>query len=142
MKNTLIILVLLLMGMTLHAQSGGVEVEITGIVAEWGGSISIGLFEKKGFPKEGQAITNRVDPVRGIKSTVKFENMPVGNYAIAVFQDVNTDGKLNRTIYGQPTEPYAFSNNVFGKYGPPKFASVAFSVDENTNSKLVIHLKE
>ncbi|NQT62430.1 MAG: DUF2141 domain-containing protein [Candidatus Marinimicrobia bacterium] len=142
MKNTCIMIASLLFGMSLNAQMGVVEVEITDVVAEWGGSVNIGLYEKKGFPKMGQAIVSENVPVRDIKATHKFENIPVGKYAIAVFQDVNGDDKLNRTIYGQPTEPYAFSNNVFGRFGPPKFAEVSFSVESDANSKLVIHLKE
>lgn len=142
MKNTITMIVLLLAALTLNAQPGGVEVEITDVVAEWGGTVRIGLFEEIGFPKTGLAIVSENVPVRDIKAAHIFENIPVGKYAIAVFQDVNGDEELNRDIYRRPTEPYAFSNNVFGRFGPPKFEAVSFSVENNTNSKLVIHLKE
>ncbi len=142
MKNRIIVIASLLSAMTLNAQSGVVEVIVTDVVAEWGGSVIIGLFEKNGFPKSGQAIVSDTIPVRDIKATHTFENILAGNYAIAVFQDVNGDNELNRDIYRRPTEPYAFSNNVFGRFGPPKFSEVSFSVDNNTNLKLVIHLKE
>ena len=142
MKNSLIMLVLILIGLNLNAQSGEVEVEITDVVAEWGGSLIIGLFEENGFPRAGQAMVSDTIPVRDIKAAYNFETIPVGKYAIAVFQDINGDDKLNRDVYGRPTEPYAFSNNVFGRFGPPKFAKTSFLVEGNTNSKLVIHLKE
>ena len=142
MKNAVIILLLMLFGITLSAQSGEVEVEITEVVAEWGGSVIIGLFEKKGFPKAGKAVFSDTIPVRDIKATYKFEAIPVGKYAIAIYQDVNGDDKLNRDGYGRPTEPYAFSNNVFGRFGPPKFAKASFLVTSDAESRLVIHLKE
>ncbi|MBC8375115.1 MAG: DUF2141 domain-containing protein [FCB group bacterium] len=142
MKNTGIMITSLLFGMSLNAQMGVVEVEITDVVAEWGGSVNIGLYEKKGFPKMGRAIVSENLPVRDIKATHKFENIPIGTYAIAVFQDLNGDDKLNRDGYGRPTEPYAFSNNVFGRFGPPKFGKTSFSVESDDNSRLVIHLKE
>ena len=142
MKNTRIMIMLLIFGMTLSGQSGSVEVDITDIVAEWGGSVKVGLFVEKGFPKTGKALENKDIPVRDIKAQIKFENIPVGKYAIAVFQDVNVDSTLNRTIYGQPTEPYAFSNNVFGRFGPPKFSEACFSVEDNTKAAMVIHLRE
>lgn len=142
MKYGLIMIVVLLSAMSLNAQSGTVEVEIKEVVAEWGGSVIIGLFEENGFPKAGQAIVSDTIPVRDIKATHTFKNLPVGNYAIAVYQDVNGDEELNRDIYRRPTEPYAFSNNKFGRFGPPSFAKVSFLVDNNTNLKLVIHLKE
>ena len=135
-------IVLLVIGVALSAQSGGVEIEVVDIVAEWGGSVIVTLFEQNGFPKAGQAIISQNVPVRDIKATVTFESIPLGEYAIAVYQDVNGNGQLNRTIYGQPTEPYAFSNNVFGRFGPPKFTAAAFSVEGNGTVKLVIQLKE
>lgn len=142
MKNTLIMIMLILNGMTLNAQSGEVEVIVTDVVAEWGGSVIITIFEARGFPKDGEAFVGENVPVKDVKAKHVFENIPVGHYAITVFQDLNGDGTLNRDIYRRPTEPYAFSNNVFGRFGPPKFAEVSFSVTSNSNSKFVIHLKE
>jgi uncharacterized protein (DUF2141 family) len=142
MKKTLIMINLMLIGMTLNAQRGEVEVTVTDVIAEWGGSVKITLFETRGFPKDGEAVISENVLVRDIIATHKFVNVPVGEYAIAVFQDLNGDGVLNRDIYRRPTEPYAFSNNVFGRFGPPKFTQVSFSVESNTTSKLVIHLKE
>lgn len=142
MKNALIMITVFMFGGTLSAQTGRVTVNITDIVAEWGGTVRIGLFKEKGFPKAGKAIASIDVPVRDIKTTASFENILLGQYAIAVYQDVNLDGKLNRTIYGEPTEPYAFSNNVFGRFGPPKFEKVTFKLESTEHTNLVIRLKD
>jgi uncharacterized protein (DUF2141 family) len=46
-----------------------------------------------------------------------------GQVAIAAYQDLNNDGKLNKGMFGIPTEPYGFSNNAKGTMGPPSFDS-------------------
>ena len=53
MKKVLIN-ILLFFGISLSGQQGALSVDITGVVAEWAGEIKFGLFDKKGFPKEGQ----------------------------------------------------------------------------------------
>ena len=45
----------------------------------------------------------------------------IRQFAVAVYQDINSDGELNRNRFGIPTEPFAFSNNAMGKRGPPSF---------------------
>jgi uncharacterized protein (DUF2141 family) len=41
--------------------------------------------------------------------------VPHGEYAIAVFVDVNGNGKMDKNFLGIPKEQYGFSNNVMGK---------------------------
>lgn len=140
MKKVLIT-IFLLSGINLIAQNGSVSVDITGVVAEWGGELRFGLFDKSGFPREGKALVSRIVPVRDIKANIVLGALPEGNYAIAIYQDLNNDGKINKTIYGLPTEPYAFSNNVFGRFGPPKFADTEFWVASGDTTSLTIHLE-
>jgi len=81
---------------------------------------------------------SETDIVRGrlgfIQSeTQQFEvhGLPEGRYAIAAFQDLNNDSKLNRKFFVLPKEPYGFSNNV-GRYGPASFNKAAFLLSEDT----------
>jgi uncharacterized protein (DUF2141 family) len=64
--------------------------------------------------------------------------LPEGNYAVAVFLDLNGNGKLDSNIFRYPTEPYGFSNNPKSTFGPPPFKDAAFSI--NTNKELSIRL--
>lgn len=54
-----------------------------------------------------------------------------GKYAISIFHDVNSDGELNTNIFGIPKEPFGFSNDAKGKFGPPSFEKAAFEVKED-----------
>lgn len=50
-----------------------------------------------------------------------FEGLKAGIYAISIFHDENDNGKLDTNFIGIPTEPYGFSNNAKGMFGPPDF---------------------
>jgi uncharacterized protein (DUF2141 family) len=61
-----------------------------------------------------------------------------GRIAIAVFQDLNKNGKLDKNIAGIPKEPYGFSLNFRPTFRGPKFEEAAFSPQKV--SKLTIEL--
>ena len=59
---------------------------------------------------------------------VAFENVVPGQYGISAFQDVNNNEKLDTSFIGLPKEPYGFSQNARGKFGPPGFKEIAFEI--------------
>ena len=70
-------------------------------------------------------------------ATVIFTQLPAGDYALSTYHDKNDNSKLD-TRFKIPREPYAFSNNATGKFGPPKFAAAKFSVGD---SDLSVHIR-
>lgn len=62
--------------------------------------------------------------------------LPKGEYAIKAFHDVNSNGKLDTNPFGIPKEPYGFSNNVRGSFGPPSFDSQLFALLENRSMSI------
>jgi uncharacterized protein (DUF2141 family) len=52
-----------------------------------------------------------------------------GEYAIAVFQDTNKNGNLDRNLFSYPSEPFGFSNNYRSLIKPPHWTDVAFQVE-------------
>lgn len=67
-----------------------------------------------------------------------FKNVPVGVYAVRIFQDADGDGKLSSNLFGIPNEPYGFSLNPKSRFGPPSFKEASFEL--NTNMSLTINL--
>ncbi|WP_321478973.1 DUF2141 domain-containing protein [uncultured Bacteroides sp.] len=59
-------------------------------------------------------------------------DLPEGEYAVSLFQDVNDNGKLDRKEFGIPIEKYGFSNNAKGKMGSPTFEEAKFGLSKNT----------
>ncbi len=60
--------------------------------------------------------------------TMRFDALPVGNYAIAVIHDENGNAKLD-TLMGVPREGFGFSRNPAIGFGPPKFTAARFTLD-------------
>ena len=54
--------------------------------------------------------------------------MPPGRLALNVAHDLNGNGRLDMNAMRMPTEPFAFSNNATGMFGPPKFEAAQFEV--------------
>ena len=69
---------------------------------------------------------------------VTFETLPKGMYTLAVFHDVNGNGKLDKNYLGIPTEPYGFSNNARGMFGPPSEKDQLFTIERETIHELFL----
>jgi uncharacterized protein (DUF2141 family) len=136
-----IMTLLILLTSTVYAQTGTVDVKVTQIDVKEGGKIKIGIYDSKGFPLLGKEIDGIDIEVKGTSVTYVFKNIPAGKYAIAAFQDSNVNGELNKNMFGVPKEPYGFSNNKYGRFGPPNFEDVSFDVKEDTSISLKINLK-
>lgn len=93
------------------------------------GQIYVGLYTSEGdFMKDDENFRNCITPVSDNTAQCILENIPNGKYAISVFHDENGNGKLDTGMFGIPKEPYGFSNNARGTFGPPSFHSSSFEV--------------
>lgn len=63
------------------------------------------------WPGENSASYGGKSDVTSLDMIVKIENVPFGIYAIASYQDVNNNGKMDKRL-GIPTEPFGFSNGA------------------------------
>ncbi len=71
----------------------------------------------------------------GVVTTV-FKELPDGEYALSIYWDKNDNGKLDSNMVGIPVEPYAFSNNAAGAFGPPAWNDAKFVVKGDTKTAL------
>jgi uncharacterized protein (DUF2141 family) len=84
----------------------------------------------KGEPYRGATIE-----MKDGKATATFPDLEPGEYAVSAFHDKNSNGRLDTNFTGKPTEPYGFSNDARGRFGPPKFENARFRVN---NSRTII----
>ena len=63
----------------------------------------------------------------------------LGISAITVFHDVNSNEVLDTSLFGFPKEPYGFSNNARGMFGPPEYE--ACKIMNTTSVQLKINLE-
>ncbi len=98
------------------------------------GNVEIGLFNsEKGFLKEGSQFIKKKVKVIGNSLKYTFQNLPKGNYAVAVFHDENLNNKCDTNFIGMPTEGFGFSNNFRPKLSAPKFNQTKVFVENNKN---------
>ena len=70
----------------------------------------------------------------------QLDRLPLGNYAVTVYQDLNQNGNLDRGMFGKPIEPYGFSNNPTSGFRAPTFQECKFSYQQK-ETQLVIRLR-
>ncbi|MFD2936956.1 DUF2141 domain-containing protein [Spirosoma flavum] len=101
------------------------------------GTVYVALFGPgKDFP-EGKPVDGKKVDADNAQVRVTFSVEP-GEYAIAIYHDENSNGKMDMRLFGIPKEPYGFSNNFRPKLSAPKFSDCQFSVD---NGGKTIHIK-
>lgn len=117
--------------------AGGLRVRVSG-VQQGSGPVRIATFaDASTFPNRDQASSTAALPSTG--STVDGSVDASGNVALAAYQDLNNDGTLNRSSFGMPTEPYGFSNNARGQFGPPSFEQASVQVAPNTTVEIELN---
>ena|ERR1700761_6851359 len=80
-----------------------------------------------GFPKKsGRAISQTNTAISDNKAVCEFSGIAPGTYAVSVFHDENSNGKLDTNFMGIPREGVGASNGARGHLGPPKFEDAAF----------------
>lgn len=56
--------------------------------------------------------------------------LPAGDYAFHVFQDLDDNDKMKTNFIGIPREPTGVSRDAKGKFGPPKFKDAVVTIGE------------
>ena len=79
---------------------------------------------------ESGMVRGRLGFIQSANQTLEIHGLPAGRYAVAVYQDTDSDNRLDRWLGFIPKEPYGFSNNV-GKYGPVSFNKAAFDLSDD-----------
>ncbi len=100
------------------------------------GIIRVAFYDKSGeFPSEKtMKFGMELKPEKTGEITVAWKDIPVGEYAIAVFQDLNNNKKLDKNLFGYPKEPFGFSKNFKPKLSAPTFNDCKINFNNNLNN--------
>ncbi|MBC7623607.1 MAG: DUF2141 domain-containing protein [Aeromicrobium sp.] len=120
------------------ANAGNLTIDIKGVGDK--GNVKVALYKQtdkwmRQASGGGQTVPAKKDGV-----SVTFEDVPDGEYAVSLFVDENGNGKLDSNAIGIPIEPYAFSNDATGAFGPPTFEQSKFVVTKDAKT-IVINIK-
>jgi uncharacterized protein (DUF2141 family) len=114
-------------------EKGSLNVSLSNIKAT--GKINIAIYrDGDEFPDEKFMVTRKSAENAKDKCEFQFESLPFGSYAVALYQDVNGNGKLDKGMFGVPQEPFAFSNNFRPRFGGPSFDKCKFDFTKDKQS--------
>ena len=104
------------------AQSRGkatLFLKVTGLRSEKG-QVKIAAFNSSEKWLGEQPIYSSTINVDSQTVTWRINDVPHGDYGIAILHDENSNGKMDKNVLGIPLEPYGFSNNLRVTFGPPE----------------------
>jgi uncharacterized protein (DUF2141 family) len=127
MKLLFLTFILLFSGVKTHKLS----IHISGI-SKIKGSLFIAIFRATDdFPVFGKQYKGIVKEVEGKSQNYTFDNLPEGEYALAIYQDANRNKILDKNLLGIPTEIYGFSNNARRNFSAPSFQEAKFKLNKD-----------
>lgn len=110
-----------------NAQADVIHIEIERLRSDKGKVLCALYSSADGFPKDNQkAVARATSSISDKKATCEFSGIGPGTYAVSVFHDENSNGKLDTNFLGIPREGVGASNDARGHLGPPKFDAAAF----------------
>lgn len=143
-----LLLAAMLGGVALPAQSADLEIEVRGIKARTGqvhaalfdnaedfaidltfratvskdGEVKVGVFTKdNSMPRAPAGLAAALANAASVR--LHMTDIAPGTYAIALYHDVNNDGKVDTNFDGKPLEPWGMSNN-------PKYTGRKLTFDD------------
>ncbi len=117
------------------AQAGELTVDVSGIGSAKG-DVLVAVFDQKGQWLRQAKVSQKTPAQKGNVSVV-FADLPEGEYAVSAVHDVNANGQLDSNAIGIPNEPYGFSNDAAGRFGPPSYDDAKISIDQNKKSIII-----
>lgn len=101
------------------------------------GRLEIGVFKSSNTFPDGPPAAKQSVAVDGRTVRIIFQLEP-GDYAVALYQDVNSNGQIDKRLFGIPKEPYGFSNNIRPKISVPKFDECKVLVRDDARAQITL----
>ncbi len=98
--------------------------------------LRIAFYKKENkFPDEGKfAFAKEFKPTKTGDITITFTDVPSGEYALAIYQDLNGNKKLDTNLVGYPKEPFGFSQNIKPRFSAPTYDECKIVFNANNTS--------
>lgn len=93
-----------------------------------GGQVSVAIFQSGAdWKSRSRPAWAGIRRVEGQQLSLELD-LPSGVYGVMAYHDRNSNGRLDTLPIGLPTEPYGFSNNARGTFGPPTWSAANFTL--------------
>ncbi len=124
--------------------SGGVvEVRVEGIASDRGTVYASIFLSAEGFPGDkSRAFAYRAAPAQDGTVVLTFDEVPAGDFVVAVLHDADSNEELSFNLLGMPKEDYGFSRDARAMFGPPKFEKAVVSLQAGENKTLTVKVRK
>ncbi len=124
----------------LDKSKGSIEIVVNGIKS-FNGQINVALYDTStNFNIIEKAFYKQTYSIKSNSIIISIPNVPIGEYAISLFHDVNKNFQIDKNMLGIPKEGFAFSNNATANFGPPNWESAKFMVVSNKKNAQNLNL--
>ena len=114
------------------------NIEVTG-VPNSEGSIRVAVYNNSdAFLSHDQVFKTGSVVAHEGTTEVSIDDLPDGEYAIALYHDANGNDELGTNWLGIPKEPVGFSNAKMKTFGPPKFRECSFKMEPITEVQVAL----
>ena len=108
----------------LDANSGTLVLEVNNL-QQADGTIYIAIYKgKENFLNEDKAILRSQKVNKKGTLEINLDNLEYGDYALAIFHDLNANKELDTNLVGIPKEPFGFSKPMVSKFREPRYEEV------------------
>ena len=122
---------------------GVVEVRVEGLASTLGTVYASIFLSAEGFPGDkSMAFAYRAVPAQDGTVVLIFEEVPAGEFVVAVLHDADANEELSFNLLGMPKEDYGFSRNARAMFGPPPFEKAVVSLQAGERKTLTVKVKK
>lgn len=110
---------------------GTLIVTVEGVIPP-GGVLRMGVYDRAGYDTDKETAFADV-PAKIGTTVVTLTGIPPGEYGVMVYQDLNSNDKVDSNFLGIPREPYGFSRNARPFLSRPGFDDVKLTITAGEN---------
>jgi len=127
----LIYLYFAICGQMIYAQTFDLTISIPNLKSR-AGELQIGIYNnKETFPHVDEQYKVIYLDLKDFSGVFTIQDLPKGQYAVALFHDENADKICNTNFLGVPREGYGFSNNIRPFVSAPSFSDCSINLNQN-----------
>jgi uncharacterized protein (DUF2141 family) len=117
------------------------QIQVVGLRSN-NGRVGCSLYNSpNGFPRdESKIIKHAWAPAQNNQGTCTFSGLAPGTYAVAIFHDENSNGKMDYNFLGIPKEGFGFTKDPTVTISAPSFQACSFNYSGAPLTE-VIHIK-
>lgn len=131
-------LFLLLLFPVIGTSQNTLNITIEGVKTS-NGNVSVAVYnQENGFLKFDKAYKSDSTLAKKGKTKIRIEDLPEGEYALAIFHDANNNHILDVNWLGIPKEAIGFSKAKMKAFGPPTYGECTFKITSDHNINVVL----